>query len=378
MFFFLSFCTCLYWKYNPDEYEELEKNSVKRPIFALATLSTCPHCKGIPTRLRQFSDSLGDSTKVIFTTLVCDNNTLCKKMNVRGVPMCFLIRGSDPKLWLTTMEQTIDGWASFLAEALESKLTEIKSQEEMEKSLINTFEGGSAFLLKYNPLQDMKYYKEFRQFSKIYNLIGCRFFVQSNSNETSISAYRSEYCSVTQNLTKVSEIKEFIDNYRFSVFHSFDSGDIKEQLKLKRNLLLEIVESPFSSHAYIGLIHVSEKYCNKYEVGWIDPNGDPLALQWLNLPNNSDNHYVAAINQKTGCYILHNATGNYEEYTSQTIVKETETKSSKCQKIPHISKTNRFFNRKVIILYCFGILLCIAFVSYFVFQICQDGMLKAE
>lgn len=375
---FLTFSIFIWWKYNPDEYDELEKNSMKRPIFAVATLSTCPHCKGFPTLMRQFSDMLGDKSKIIFTALLCEHNKLCDKIGVRGVPAFYLIRGSDPKYWIQTSERTMEGWARFLADSTKSKFVEYTNESNLNELINKTYDGGSTFLFEYD---SREYFESYKKTAKFYSLMNCVFIYRSSTDhKNTITAWHAPGYKTTENIEKVEDIKNFIDYHKFSAFHCYDSGEIKDMIKAKRSLALTLTLEPVTDIHLNRMYEITKKHYGTFHTGWIDLYGDQRALGFVGVNNNSGD-YFTIIHPPKKCFKIVNETVIMNNPSPLDFLKqfvEDADNGKQCRRIPFIARTNRIWDIRKYIVIGIAALLSIAFIIYFIIMLIQDSPVKIE
>ena len=371
---FFSLSSCVWWKYNPDEYRELEQQSIKRPLFVVCTLPSCPHCKGLPTLLREFSDMLGDKSKIVFSSLSCVNNDLCNKIGVRGVPVFVFIRGSEPRYWTRTYERGFAGWSKFLSEQTKMKITEISDEIQLEQLILKTEEGGSTFHINIPANMKGSVMRTYSNAASFYGLMGCTFAFNSNENisKLEITAYHSLKCKITKAINE-SDINSFIDAHKFSSFHHFDSGEINDVIESKRNLLVSVNEDPIPYEQKNALEALSGKYCSNMLFGWADKETDENILHFIGKTPETDPFFFI-LNPKKRCMTVS------ADKLTETDSEEALNKSFngiKCKRIPRI-KTNR--QRKLtkkggmIFICCVGILLLI----YFIYVIFSDSPEKIE
>ena len=369
-YFFFSFS--IWWKYNPEEYPKLESESIKRPIFAVCTLPTCPHCKGLPSLLRKFSDMLGDKSRIIFTALSCVDNELCDKIGVRSVPTFVLIRGNNSKYWQRTHERNIQGWSSFLAAQTKLSVYEVTDEPQRLQMIRKTYNGGTTFHLQL-PEINTSALKKYKETAAFYGLRGCTFaysFTSANSTDKSviITAYHSSKCSFSKEIHKRNEIPDFVEDHKFSSFHHFDSGEINDLIEAKKSFLLTMTDDPIPHEQRDALETISQNYCNEILTGWGDRNNDALILNFVKKESQSNPFYFV-VNPRKNCLLISDESPSFVE--NETLVNRS-LNGDHCRRIPQI-KTNRMktISKKTIII-C-GIFVCILCICYFLFVMFSDS-----
>ena len=371
---FFSLSSCRWWKYNPEEYKDLEQQSIKRPLFVVCTLPSCPHCKGLPTLLREFSEMLGDKSKIVFSSLSCVNNDLCNKIGVRGVPVFVFIRGSDPKYWVRTYERGFAGWTKFLSEQTKLKITEIKDEIQLEQLILKTEEGGSTFHINVPAKMKGTVMKTYANAASFYGLMGCTFTYNSNENisKLEITAYHSLKCKITKTINE-SEIGSFIEDHKFSTYHHFDSGEIKDVIESKRNLLISMTVDPIPYEQKNALEDISGKYCDSMLFGYADMDEDQDILHFTGKTEDS-NQFFFIINPKKKCLTISSKElkeNDYEDVVNRSF------NGINCMRIPKI-RTNRLrkLTKKNGIMFLCGV--GVLLLVYFIYVILSDNPNKIE
>ena len=372
LFLYFYFSYSIWWKYNPEEYPKLEEESIKKPIFAVCTLPTCPHCKGLPTLLRQFSDKLGDKSKIVFTALSCVDNALCNKIGVRSVPTFVLIRGNDTRYWTRTHERNMKGWSSFLAEQTKLSVYEVTDESQRIQMIRKTYDGGTTFHLQL-PEKNTTLLKKYKEAASFYGLRGCTFAYTmipetEQDKKIIITAFHSPKCSFSQEIHKRDEIMDFVEKHKFSSFHHFDSGEINDLIDEKKSFLLTMTDDPLPHEQRDALELISQNHCNDIITGWGDRNNDQLILDFVNKEAQSNPFYFV-VNPQKKCLLISDESLSYVEndhLINRSLI------GDHCQRIPQI-QTNRLksISKRTVILSI--LVVCILCICYFLFVIFSDN-----
>jgi hypothetical protein len=263
----LFHCFCGWWSFSEEDFEAYESQSMEQPIFAVCTSQTCPHCRGLPDRLHSFSDSLGNSSNVIFTNIDCSTSYVCGQARIAGVPTFLLIRGRSSKYWTTTYVRSSGEWASFLESQLGPTAREITSDADLSAHISRTTEGATSFRLTL-PESDAALLKAYQQLSGNLRVFGGSFGYTfgPESKAAEITAFFSPVCAVMSSVN-ADNIGAFLNRYRFSDFHHYDMMEWEEQ---SRDHLfgLVIVSEELKDSQKRAFHTFSKRLCNRMRFGW--------------------------------------------------------------------------------------------------------------
>lgn len=369
---FFEFSFSVWWDYNQNEYPEYEKNSYKHPIFAVCTSPHCPHCKGLPEILRMYSDMIGNSSKVVFTSVSCASGDLCGRIPVRAVPAFVLIRGPDPKYWIQTYERNYMGWNKFLEQHINAKAIEIKDAMEINTHVSKTYRGGTTYYLTV-PDQTSVVFKAFKKLVPIYAPMSCTFVYRFDGKSTKITAYKSSSCVITNESITSTNIAEFVEKNRFSSYHHFGRLELYKLAMNNVSVFVTICEEYVNEYQQLALDRLSTQFCGKIEFGWAEKTADYEIVSFSRM-SRDDVPFYFAMNPEKKCF--HVQKGNPQSPEVDEFIKNN-INAINCKKMPGIHSGYRIQITKTSLIVA-GIIAGILCLSYFIWEISRDSLLKLE
>jgi hypothetical protein len=262
MFLFLSLVCSQFWEFNEREFEAKINNSFDHPLFAACYTDYCPHCVGVPQALRDYANSLGDSTNVVFTTINCGSTDRCNLLQIRGVPGFRFIRGTNPRYWIPTTERGLPGWSDFLHDVNGPPIHKVDSPDERREPIA----GSTAFY--FSVYEDNTFLNEYREAAAQFRLFGCTFsYAFESVDNPTITAYLSSDCQISLNPKTPGEIRQFIDRNKFSVPHRYDLDEFERRDRTVPLALVVAEDNPLQQHLAM-MQRVARDHCHDMKVGW--------------------------------------------------------------------------------------------------------------
>ena len=275
IFYFLSLSTSTWWNFSINEFDELLKNSMNIPIFALCFSHHCPHCIGLPELLKNFSDGIGNRDDIIYTAVNCDESDHCTNLQAEVTPSIIFIQGIDSKYWHVINSFNFTGWNYYIGLYSQSNFKEIYSDSELEQEKMKDVHGGTLFYLETNSKDD-PLISELKNISIIYKVYNDSFAYRVNKNvKTSFSAFTSRYCKKEYQFPfNKTEFISFIEKYKFGALHKYYFAEYIELLKLASNnyrnkkLIFLVVEGNLNQTQKNTMIEMTKNHC-LLNTGWI-------------------------------------------------------------------------------------------------------------
>lgn len=329
MFIFLILAKSEWWDFNPDEYDDYEENSYKHPIFAVLTFPRCVLCKGMPEMLHKYSDMVGEASKVVFTNINCKNSSVCDRIKIHSFPTFVLIRGNDPKYWIQTYDRTYMAWNKFLESNINAKSVEIKKLDLLAEEIAKTDRGSTTFYLSV-PENSQEILKAYKRLIPYYHPIGNRFIYHIGGSNIQISAHKSSKCAITKEISKVDEMKEFIESNKFSSFHNFGYLELQNLIRKNTSVFITVGEDSLDENQVLVLDKLSSEYCGKVELGWAGKNINSDIISFTRK-NPDDVPYSFVINPTRNCY--HLQTGQLSKENANKIIRNNMN-GIECMNVP--------------------------------------------
>jgi len=295
---FFCFGICGWWNYVEEEFPLLEAESMTKPIFLVCTMPTCPHCKGMPDALKDFSSRYRNRDNIVFSHVDCTKSQLCLRVGIYGVPSFVLVRGTQPKYWPSTFSRNADGWTRFINSHVGVKANRINNEGDIKNYVKKVEDGGSVFILTI-PNENHEILSRYHELASEFHIYSCNlgFILNSSIQAPTIAVYFSPNCSLTQKiLTK--DLRGFLMNNKFSYFHRYDFNEFQQE---KKNSAIVVVASDGAvkgnNLTAIGVIGSS--HCLKSRFGWFLLHGkDESEMTKFTNMKKSDSPYVVAVNEK--------------------------------------------------------------------------------
>jgi hypothetical protein len=279
-----------FWEFNDAEFDEKINDSYAHPIFAACYTDYCPHCVGVPKALRDYATSLGDNTNVVFTTINCGNTERCAQLQIRGVPGFRFLRGRNPRYWLPTSERGLPGWADFLYKVNGPPLHKVDSPSEREEPLW----GSTSFHL--SVYDSDEFLNEYRRVAEDLRIFGCTFAYSLESVENpTLTAFLSGNCHISIVPKLPGDIKTFVERYKFSISHRYDSEEFEHRDKVIPLALVVSDDTPIHQH-FAAIDKLAKKYCGEVKFGWAT-TADEVILNAFNRPA-EDAPFLGVINDR--------------------------------------------------------------------------------
>jgi len=358
--FLICFSKSEWWDFDQGSYPEIENQSLSKPVFAIFTSPSCPHCRGLPQMLKDYADGL-NNTKILFTHVDCSKHSLCSKAGIRGVPSFLLIRGQLQKYWVQTYERGSSGWNQFLNDQIKPSINLVDNLETLNQQIKQSENGGTHFHLEF-PNASRSILKSYKKTAAMFKFFGCSFsYSFSKTSASRITAYRSQHCNLTLN-NPPNTLHEFFEANKFSSFHPYDYDEFISSLS-KTPMFIAFSEDKLQDSQKIAIDKLSGKYCGKVSFGWADVKSNEKLLQYAKK-SSSDVPFHFVANSNKGCLIVS------MESTStalRNIIVEKALKGENCMKIPSIKVGNPTQIRKTIM--WISIIVIVAFVVYFIYEI---------
>jgi thiol-disulfide isomerase/thioredoxin len=256
-----------WWDFNREEFARLESKSLENPIYAICTASYCPHCRGLPELLKNYSISLGNSSNLVFTDIDSQQSDVCWRAKIRGVPTFVLIRGTSAKYWVLDYGRSPSEWSNFLQSQIGPTAREIHSSEERDWAISQSMEGGTSFhlILPKSASDLLQLYKKLSITHRIYGVSLTYEWVET-IEKPHITAYLSPKCSITSDIS-ADHLGKFMTMNRFSDLHHYD---MTEWHGVRSNLPfgLCIVRENFQDSQKAAFLNFSAEKCNRMRFGW--------------------------------------------------------------------------------------------------------------
>jgi len=316
----------IWWSFSDKDYLKYESNSLKQPIFAVFTSPSCPHCKGIPERLQEYAEELGNESRVVFTAINCAKTKLCSKIGVQGVPHFFLIRGKDQRYWGITRESKAQGWTNYLESQVGPVVHKMDTISEEDFNQIRF--GGTHFHLVINETNS-PILKKFSYLSAVYRIYGCGFSysIDKDSN-TELNVYFSRSCYHKWNVT-IDMMESIISSNLRSHYHHYDAFEFFTDAKSKP--IFVIVTSNSDNSAYYPLVSnvLSNNSCRGFHFGWASMDRDEWVME-ASSHGISNKPFIFGYNKKNKCTYISKV--GLQPISIDGII-ENMTTSNSCRKI---------------------------------------------
>ena len=277
LFFHLfSIAHSVYWKYNAIEFEDLQKNSIEKPIFVVAFSYNCPHCQGLKQKVKQYAiNGTGKRDDVIITTINCSSpHRYCKRFDIKTVPSMFLVIGDDQNYWPRIKNKNTSAWNAFFDEYLLNNFKEIKSVSQVPHN-----DKYVPFILE-TKSNETKEFQFIQSISRYYKIFGNTFYyiINKDINTYNLQVLKSPNCSKTydQNL---QSLKEFIYQNKFGPLHFYTYKEFTNIKESHISLMLIDSNSPLESQKE-ALLSYNNHFCNKITFGY---SNDKTLTQKLDI-----------------------------------------------------------------------------------------------
>ncbi|OHT03336.1 hypothetical protein TRFO_29252 [Tritrichomonas foetus] len=325
------FSLFIWWDFNENEFDQLKKESNKKPIFVVCYSHYCPHCSGLPEGTKQFSDGIGNRTDFYVTMLNCADNQGCHHFKLTGTPHMVLVTGTNRKYWPRIYSKNGEDWIKFIDKYVKPSLRRIETDEEYEMARNEPSDGGTTFhletpfnfpsennsnsIVKENEdgyKESIHLLSELNDLSMKYVIYNDTFTYRVNKElkKPILYAHTCPKCSVT--FKGDGDVSEFIETYKFGSRHRYDMDEYKKTIK-KKPLFAVFVEEKLNSAQEYALESLPASYFNqpnkrsKSELpeptfGWVSLKDSKSAMNVVNRPKSDLPLFV--YNFK-GCLVIH-------------------------------------------------------------------------
>ena len=301
LFFFFSLSSSVFWKFQSRHWNEKVKNSFKTPLFVLAYQTSCVHCHGLPEKHIQYSDSRPDRTDVIFTSVDCDYETVCRRFPFGSYPNYMLVVGDNPKYWQVVDSRDPEDWEEYIERYTHFTVKEIKSTDELTREIFNSMYGGTVFYAEV-PSKEDELLKILGPEIKKFVVFNDSFIYRVNPdiNKSTFTAYRSPFCSeMYKGPLYKSEIFSFVNDLKFGHLHQYDDYEWFEESGNRRTLI-DFEYSQINNERRQKLAQYSALFCQNTSIGWLSAFNAHLAVRGLRL-NYTEMPSLVAANKETNC-----------------------------------------------------------------------------
>jgi thiol-disulfide isomerase/thioredoxin len=289
----------VWWDFAADEFANYELDSIERPVFAVCTSPTCPHCRGIAESFRHFSTSVGPSSNVVFTHIDCATSEVCGQAGVRGVPAFLLIRTPNPQYWVTDYSRTFSDWSRFLRGQIGITAEEVTDlADPIERSL----NGPSSFHL-IAPKNQREIVKAFKRWSSFYRIFNCSFTFafDSEAQWPTVTVYRSPICSKTFQV-RSRTLKKLIEDNKFGDLHRYELEEWR-QTSANGPFGLFVVSEALDGAARDNLSLFSSQKCNRMRFGWASFRRDEQIAELTSM-SEADAPFLYLTNRNQSCSMV--------------------------------------------------------------------------
>ena len=297
-----------WWEYDENKFQEIFDNSWNRPLYAICYSQHCPHCVGIPSRFKMFSQSMSNNDDIIYTAIDAGNSTACQKLGAKFVPFFVFVRGTKKKYWLHPQFNCPLRWMEFVSDwgsPKVIKLTNGNNTNEIDNHIKNTINGGSTFYLqapKNSPLFNI-----FSNLSTKYHIYNDTFVYSESKEISKLTVFTSTKCSHTFDVDSQSIIK-IIKDHRFSSLHHLDIQEWNKMTKSKVHSVIFMNDGELNGTRLQLLDDLANKYCDNAHFGWAILK-DEKAIS-AKLQQKIEAPYIAAINRNNDCQFIHKINPN--------------------------------------------------------------------
>lgn len=285
-----------FWEYNDVEFESKINNSVNRPIFAACIGEFCPHCRGVPEKMREFAKQEGPNSKYIFTVINCNKATGCSRLGIRSVPSFRLIRSPQSKYWTECRAREIQEWRRFLTDS-GGQVMKVDDPDE----------GRDAEIVYHMAISDpnSEFLDEFREAAQTFAMYGGSFLYTLETIANPIlTVISSNFCRQTFVVKSRGQIKTIIAKNKFGFFHEYDGFEYDSRDKTVPLALVVTENMPLMLHLH-AFENFTEKYCGEVKFGWIRANENAIEATFNKSVR--DAPYLAMINDRLGITIASKA-----------------------------------------------------------------------
>lgn len=275
------------------------------PIFFVGTSPTCPHCVGLPERIRMFSNQVGNKTKILFTNADCSKTSFCKKTGILGVPIVILIRGTDKNYWQMVYGRKPDEWAEYLRMNFGSTAYQtILSEFDINKTIL----GGTHFHLILN-VDDKALLKKYKHMSALYRTYKCTFsYILTTDEKPKLIAYKSHVCSVEFDNLDVNNMESFIRSNLMSSYHKWYMEEFIHEMKTSL-VVSYVMEDSRRTDGDKGIQPLLGNSCSDIKFGITAIDTDKWITEISGLKSFTEPYYVG-INKKKRCMVRSTASPN--------------------------------------------------------------------
>ena len=265
LFFFFYSISCVYWEFNPKEYEELKKHSYEKPILMLFYSTKCPHCNGIKELVDKYTVNRtagrNDSYVALVNCLGPDH--YCRKYDIHYTPSMFLVIGPDKRYWPKITEKSIEKWDEAIDKYLYNDMNEIKEIGEIKDNETLPF----VLETKNN---ETKEFMTMAKIAKKYKLFDDKFYyiIKDDINESKLYTINSPNCTKVYD-PKVQRLDEFIEQNKFGPKHNYNLDEYNHIPTESISLIIDANKDRVANVTR-QLTKLSDGFCGKMLFGYSD------------------------------------------------------------------------------------------------------------
>lgn len=289
-----------WWEYDESKFPKIFNNSWNRPIYAICYSQNCPHCVGIPSRFKMFSQSMANNDDIIYTAIDAGNSTACQTLGAKFVPYFIFARGTKKKYWLHPQFNCPLRWMEFVSDWGSPKIIKVKNDlSDISEHVQKTLNGGSTFILQ--APKDSLIFNIYTNLSTKYHIYNDTFIYSESKELTKLTVFTSTNCSHMFDVDSQTIIK-IIKEYRFSSLHHLDLQEWSKMTKSKSNSIILLNDGELNGTRLKLLDDLANQHCEDSRFGWAILK-DEKAIS-MKLQQKIESPYIAVINRKNDCQYI--------------------------------------------------------------------------
>ena len=255
-------------EYDPKTWSKHVKDSEARPIFTLFIDSKNQATTTASIMFYSLDKMLfaNNHLDIAYSVIDCGSSgkDVCKEMNIESLPVCVMIRGTDPKKYPQISDMNPLNWIKFIEEESMNPIAQIENNN-FGNRIMNTLNGASYFHLVIQK-DHKEILDKFQSEAERYIQYGCKFTYKFKlTTRPSLRVYRSPFC-MYKIKGNIGNFSWFLESNKFSFLHKYSTGDILQANKSKP-LALYFLDDAIAQPQFDNWINVSTKYCNKIDFG---------------------------------------------------------------------------------------------------------------
>lgn len=298
---FLQISNAQWWDMNEAGYPAKERNSLQNPIFGICTSPQCPFCKGMPEKLHEFADKIGNKTNVVFTHFDSSKTYVCSRAKIHGVPTFVLIRSQRSRFWTKTNAREPSEWTKFLNSQLHSSITQLAESKDIQSHISKLSSGGSMIVLEGKRSDKALYKKYQRAAGRTSYLMTPFYFIDAPLSKPRITAVFSPSCNLSQTIDP-DKIESFVTKHFRSFQYNYELEDIQEVGVKKPLLLTASANSMMQSHRF-AINKLSHEFCHDIQLGWFNTEKNKRILKAIKREK-SEAPFFVGINARQNCLMI--------------------------------------------------------------------------